>query len=158
MSILSVPVSHPRLSGRALTQYRSTVAIRNIWNAGLLYMVTPPSTKMNGLSPHMMTSGGKYVGAAVLARTSCHSARFVLQAGWPGSLYLANGLLEIGHGESVVALRMTSSRRHSTSLAPSVVFSPNTLLSCLARGSLLYSYRRRSMMLAVSNIAAPFFA
>jgi len=35
----------------------------------------------------MMTSGGKYVGAAVLARTSCHSGSFVLHAGCAGSLY-----------------------------------------------------------------------
>src|SRR5215472_8136101 len=139
ISILSVPVSQPRFSGGALIQYRSTVAIRNIWNVGLLYVVIPPSTKMNGLPPHMMTSGGKYVGAAVLARTSCHSGSFVLHAGCAGSLYLANGLLESGQGESVVAFRITRSSRHSSSFAPSVVSSPNTLFSCFASGSLLYS-------------------
>src|SRR5262249_2905022 len=102
-------------------------------------MVTPPSTKMNGLAPHMMTSGGKYVGAAVLARTSCHSGSFALHAGCAGPLYLENGLLESGQGESFVALRITRARRHSSSCAPSVVSSPNTLFSCFASGSLLYS-------------------
>src|SRR5215468_10374777 len=59
-------------------------------------MVTPPSTKMKDLPPHVMTSGGKYVGAAVLARTSCHNGSFVLHAGCAGSLYFANGLLQSG--------------------------------------------------------------
>src|SRR6478752_4386540 len=111
---------------------------------------------MNDLSPHMITSGGKYVGAAVLARTSCHNGSFVLQAGCAGSLYLANGLLESGQGESVVALRITRSSKHSSSFAPSVVSSPNTLFSCCARGSLSYLYCRRWKMLALSNIAGPF--
>src|SRR2546427_10088416 len=102
-------------------------------------MVTPPSTKMNDLSPHIMTSGGKYVGAAVLARTSCHSGSLVLHAGCAGSLYFANGLLESGHGESVVAFPITRGSRHSSSFAPSVVSSPNTFFNCFASGSLLYS-------------------
>src|SRR5262249_4117571 len=102
-------------------------------------MVTPPSTKMKDLPPHVMTSGGKYVGAAVLARTSCPNGCFVLHAGCAGSLYLANGLLQSGQGESVVAFRITRSSRHSSSFAPSVVSAPNTPFSCFASGSLLYS-------------------
>jgi hypothetical protein len=42
-------------------------------------------------------------------------------------LYLANGLLEIGHGESVVAFRVTGSSRVSISSAPRVVVSPKTM-------------------------------
>src|SRR5262249_4458123 len=120
-------------------------------------MVTPPSTKMNDLPPHVMTSGGKYVGAAVLARTSCHNGSFVLHAGCAGSLYLANGLLQSGHGESVVAFRITRSSRHSSSFAPSVVSSPNTRFTGLRTGWLLYSEPRPRVLLALSNMAAPFF-
>src|SRR5262249_57275813 len=98
-------------------------------------MVTPPSTKMKDLPPHVMTSGGKYVGAAVLARTSCHNGSFVLHAGCAGSLYFANGLVQSGHSESVVAFRITRSSRHSSSFAPRVVSSPNTAFSCFASGS-----------------------
>src|SRR2546426_12669417 len=105
-------------------------------------MVTPPSTKMNDLSPHIMTSGGKYVGASVLARTSCHSGSLVLHAGCAGSLYFANGLLESGHGEAVVAFRMTRSSRHLSSFAPSLVASRDTLFDCFARGWLLDSCLR----------------
>ena len=85
-SICSSPVAQARL-------YGSRVAIRKSWNAGLLYIVTPPSTKTNDLPPPMsITSGGKYVGAAVLARTSCQSGRSRLpELARSGRLYFAPG-------------------------------------------------------------------
>jgi hypothetical protein len=72
---------HLLLPGRQRRWYGSTVAIRKTKKAGLLYIVTPPSTirKAPG-PPAWIASGGKYVGAAVLARTSCQRGRSRLQA------------------------------------------------------------------------------
>src|SRR5262249_49029330 len=98
------PVDQPKL-------YGSTVAIKNSWKAGLLYIVTPPSTKIKCRGPTWTTSGGKYVGAAVLARTSCHSGSWRLQSSKVVALNFAPGLFERGQGESVVALRRISSSR-----------------------------------------------
>src|SRR5260370_31204876 len=124
-------------------------------------MVTPPSTKMKGLPPQVITSGEKYVGAAVLARTSCHSGKFRLFAGCFSSLYFANGLFEIGHGESVVALRITRSSSDLMPGEPSVVSSPNTAFNCSASGELLNfdwnSDVRLEKRPVLSNIRAPFF-
>ena len=50
-------------------------------------------------------------GAAVLARTIFHCGTFRLQSGRVRSLYFAQGLLLMGHAESVVALRVTTTRR-----------------------------------------------
>src|ERR1039457_423282 len=90
--------------------------MRNSRNAGLLYGVMPPSTNTNVLLgsvlSHCSISGGKYTGAAELARTSCQRGIRRLQSGRPGSLYFASGLLPIGHGESVVTLRVTTRSRH----------------------------------------------
>ena len=47
------------------------------------------------------------MGAAVLARISCHSGKFRLQSLRDLSLYLAKGLLEISQGESVLWFRIT---------------------------------------------------
>src|SRR6266850_5714633 len=101
-SIVCSPTGQHRL-------YGAMVAMRNNWKAGLLYIVTPPSTNMNCWSPTWIGCGGKYVGAAVLARTSCQSSRSRLQSPSVRALYLASGLLETGHGESVVAFRITRS-------------------------------------------------
>src|SRR5215212_10945166 len=110
--LVPVPIETTSISSRPVghwSAYGSIVAMRNRRKAGLLYIVTPPSTMRNGLDPPASTaSGGKYVGAAVDARTSCQSGRSRLQAR-PVSrrdarLYFAFGLFESGHGESVVAL------------------------------------------------------
>ena len=91
-------------------------------------MVTPPSTKMKSLGPICTTSGGKYVGAAVLARTSRQSGSSRLQSGRAGSLYLAYGLLDTGQGESVVALRRTTMSRVRSLSEPSLVVGADHLL------------------------------
>src|SRR4051812_48625526 len=96
MSInLSVPTGQLRL-------YGSTVAMRKTRKAGLLYIVTAPSTIRNGAEPPAsISSGGKYVGAAVLARTNCHSGRSRLRAlpcaRRSSRLYVAYGLFDSGH-------------------------------------------------------------
>src|SRR5690242_18472410 len=73
------------------SRYAGSVAMRYNRNAGLLYGVTPPSTKTNvpeGFEGfHCRVSGGKYTGAAVLARTSCQSGIFRLQSWRARSLY-----------------------------------------------------------------------
>src|SRR5216117_777998 len=115
---------------------------------------------MKGLPPTVITSGEKKVGAAVLARTNCHSGNSRLFAGCALSLYLANGLFETGHGESVVALRITRSSSDLILAEPSVVSSPKTPLSCLASGELLNFDWKIDVRLenspVLSNIAAPF--
>src|SRR5215475_6571503 len=102
--------------------------------------------------PHGTCSGGKYVGAAVLARTSRQSGRSRLQSSRLRSLYLACGLLEIGHGESVVALRMTiinsvlspaEPKRGSSGPFPSPVALWNSVRSFSASGSSSNLYSRR---------------
>jgi hypothetical protein len=88
------------------------------------------------------TSGGKKVGAAVLARTSCHSGRRKLLSFRPVWLYFANGLLLIGQGESVLAFRITiiSSVRKpglpSVGSPPSAL--PSSVCSIFASGSSSY--------------------
>src|SRR5450755_1317597 len=67
-----------------------------------------------------ITSGGKKTGAAVLARTSCQSGRFRLQSFWSRRLNFAFGLFEMGHGESVDALRITISSSVRSLSVPSV--------------------------------------
>src|SRR5947209_202545 len=113
-SILSSPVSH-------LHWYGFAVAMRKRRKAGLLYIVTPPSTNTKRCAPTSTISGGKYVGAAVLARTNCQSGRSALQSGRPRALYFAKGLLLIGHGESVVTFRITMSRSVLSAAVPSVI-------------------------------------
>src|SRR5262245_759177 len=89
--------------------------MRAMRKAGVLYAVVPPSTKTKDSdgSPafHSITSGGKNTGAAVLARTIFHWGMHRLQSGRSGPLYFAQGLLLIGHAESVVALRVTTTSR-----------------------------------------------
>src|SRR5688572_22295280 len=101
-------------------------------------MVTPPSTKIKSLRPTVTTSGGKKTGAAVLARTNCHNGKFRLQSFRARSLYLANGLFEIGHGESVVALRIIIINTLRSFGSPSSVVSPSSDFSFLARLSSSY--------------------
>src|SRR5437868_5425255 len=113
------------------------------WKAELLYIVTPPSTKMKSWSM-WITSGGKYVGAAVLARTSCQTGNFRLQPGRVRSLYFAAGLLVNGHGESVVALRSTIMSNVCSLSEPSVVSSPITSRSISVSLSLSNFVRKRS--------------
>src|ERR1044072_6796474 len=102
--------------------------MRAIRNAGLFEGVRPPSSKRNALegsfSSHCTTSGGKNTGAAVLARTSCQSGIWLFRSGRLGSLYFALGLLLMGHGESVVTLRVTTSNKHFSSSEASVVSAP----------------------------------
>src|SRR5882672_551463 len=100
--------------------------MRAIRNAGLLYEVVPPSTNTNALLASFgsqgITSGLKYTGAAVLARTSCHSLICRLESASARSLYFAKGFELTGHAESVVALRVTTSssvcRYFGSSVAP----------------------------------------
>src|ERR1044071_5339877 len=109
--------------------------------AGLLYGVKPPSSNrkafVGSFGSHCTTSGGKKTGAAVLARTSCQSGICEFRSGRSGALYFANGLLLIGHGESVVTLRVTTNSRHLSESDSSVVFAPKTSLSFSVSGSLL---------------------
>src|SRR5215208_1656166 len=110
--------------------------MRNSRNAGLLYGVVPPSTKTKDFSglfgSHSTTSGGKNTGAAVLARTSFQSGMSRLQSARSGSLYLANGLELIGHAESVVALRVTTTSTQRRCSGRRVVSSSKVALSVLA--------------------------
>src|SRR5436305_3590205 len=107
--------------------------------AGLLYGVAAPWTKTKvfegSLGSHGRTSGGKKIGAAVLARTSCQRGICKLQSLRSRWLYLASGLLETGQGESVVTLRVTARKRQQRSSGARVVFSPKVFCSSLARGS-----------------------
>src|ERR1044072_9785036 len=90
--------------------------MRAIRKAGLLYGVSPPSSKRKAFDgssgSHCTTSGGKNTGAAVLARTSCQSGICVFRSARSGALYFAYGLVLMGQGESVVTLRVTTSNRH----------------------------------------------
>ena len=70
-----------------------------------------------------------------------------------GRLYIAAGLLEIGHGESVVALRMTISSNVRSWSLPRVVPSPSSFRSRWARWSSSYLYRNRLNSLAWSNMS-----
>ena len=112
------------------------------------------------------TSGGKKVGAAVLARSSCHKGRCRLQSLRCGWLYLARGLLHTGHGESVLWLRITIISRLRRPVLPSVAWGTSRLVRCFkalsracckvsASGSLSYLYCRRLKIEALSNICAP---
>src|SRR6476660_6721337 len=122
--------------------------MRKSRNAGLLYGVVPPSTKANAFSSsfgsHLMISGGKKTGAAVLARTSCQSGIRRLQSERPGSLYLADGLLLIGHAESVVAFRVTTTRRQARLAGARSVSAPNVRRSVCASSPSPYSDSHRS--------------
>src|ERR1044072_1330177 len=115
--------------------------MRAIRNAGLLYGVRPPSSNMKALEgsfgSHCTTSGGKNTGAALLARTGCQRGIFLLSSGRSGALYFAYGLLLMGHGESVVTLRVTTSNKHLSLSELSVVSAPKTSLSFSVSGSLL---------------------
>ena len=71
----------------------------------------------------------------MLALTSCHNGIFRLQSARPISLYLASGLLLIGHGESVVTFFVTTSRRHFRLFGPRFVLGPNTCCSFAFNGS-----------------------
>ena len=93
---------------------------------------------MPAFSPKFTTSGGKNVGAAVLARTSCQSGKFRLQSPRVNWLYLAPGLFVSGQGESVVALRITIISSVRSFGLPSVVSAPNSWRSLCASGSSLY--------------------
>src|SRR5262249_61522692 len=66
---------------------------------------------MNSCSPTFTTSGGKYVGAAVLPRTSCHKGMFRLLSFRSGALYFAAGLFVTGQGGTVVGLRKTTIKK-----------------------------------------------
>src|SRR5437660_484074 len=95
------------------------------------------------------------MGAAVLARTSCQSGIQRLQSGRDGPLYFANGLLLMGHGESVETLRVTTSRRHLRLSGKRFVSSPNVFFSSSANGCDSYRCRSRKRMNDLSNIAGP---
>src|SRR5215831_10157401 len=97
------------------------------------------------------------MGAAVLARTSCQSGIQRLQSPRCGRLYWAKGLLLIGHGESVVTLRDTTSKRHLRYSGKSVVFVPKVFCNSLASGCDSYKWRSRKRMNDLSNIAGPVF-
>src|SRR5450759_3660219 len=95
------------------------------------------------------------MGAAVLARMSCQSGMRRLQSSRSRSLYLANGLLLMGHGESVVMLRVTMRSNDSRFLGRRFVFGPKTVLSWSASMSDLNLVFQRNMRAAESNIALP---
>src|SRR5215475_1504109 len=107
-------------------------------NAGQLYAVVPPSTNTNdffsSLGSQAILSGGKYTGAAVLARTIFHCGILRLQSGRVGSLYFAQGLLLSGHAESVVAFRVTMTSRVSRFAGDRSCGSWNTSRSWSSRG------------------------
>src|SRR5688500_5341703 len=92
--------------------------------AGLLYGVTPPSWNRNVWLPNVAVSGGKNVGAAVLARTTCQSGRSRLQSGRDRSLYLPFEQFESGHGESVDAFCRTQRSSVRKRSPPNVVSGP----------------------------------
>ena len=81
---MPVPTLTSRSSSRPVGQprwYAGSVAIRTSWSAGLLSVVTAPSLNTNVWPPTSTSSGTKNVGAAELARTSCHSGRSRLEPG-----------------------------------------------------------------------------
>src|SRR5262252_5293376 len=130
-------------------------------SVGLLNGVMPPSTNRNECSPSCISSGSKYVGAAVLARSSCQIGIFKLQSGSDGSLKLAFGLLLIGQGEPVEAFRMTISRRVSSRLDPrsagSLPSAPSQNLRANSRamGSDRYFLFQRLYQCSFANISGP---
>ena len=129
--------------------------MRKSTKAGLLYGVTPPSTKRKVFFPSFTVSGGKYTGAAVLARTSCHRGSRRLESSRARSLYFAPGLFDTGQGESVVAFRITTISSVVSLSLPSVVSAPKTSWSIAARRSSSYLYRKRWIRLALSNMVLP---
>src|ERR1035438_3503707 len=147
------------------SRYADSVAMRYSRNAGSLCEVTPPSTNTKDFAgsdaSHASTSGGKKIGAAVLARASCHKGTFRLQSLRVGSLYLASGFVLTGHGESVVKFFVTTSKRHrrlfslGTSAGSKVVSWPNTSCNLVFSGSAVYRHCNRCIRCAVSNICFP---
>jgi hypothetical protein len=135
------------------------VAIRNRRKEGLLYTVVPPSTNTNDFSgsfgSQWITSGGKNTGAAVLARTICHSGMRRLQSGRSGSLYLAKGLLLIGQAESVVVFRVTTTRRQARASGLRSVSLPNVVCSFSTRPPSTYRLFHRAKMLRLVNASWP---
>src|SRR5450631_4534376 len=101
---------------RQLSRYAGSVAMRYSKKPGLLWEVIPPSTNTKVLAGSVgsqaRTSGGKKIGAAVLALMSCQSGILKLQSLRLRSLYLASGLVLTGQGESVVKFFVTASNRH----------------------------------------------
>src|SRR5215217_4587098 len=133
--------------------------MRNSRNAGLLYGVVPPSTKTKDFSgssgSHETTSGGKNTGAALLARTICHSGMFRLQSGRDRSLYVANGLELIGQAESVVALRVTTTSRQRRCSGLRSVSRPNVSRSVSASPPCSYRLFQRTHSLRRENAVSP---
>src|SRR5438045_2018737 len=113
----------------------------------------PPSTKtrtsFGRFELRLTTSGGKNTGAAVLARTSCHSGNRKLQSSRFSSLYLAKGFVLTGQGESVVTFLVTTSSRHLSRFVERSAgrrgFLPswNIFFSVLAKGSSSYKLETR---------------
>src|SRR5690606_14330653 len=87
---------------------------------------------------HWRISGGKKVGAAVLARTNLYKGIFKLQSCRFKALYLAQGLLEIGQGESVLKFMVTINNK-DLNLSDSKLISPppKVFLNSLSNGDLL---------------------
>ena len=133
--------------------------MRYIRKAGLLYAVVPPSTNTNvffgSFASSEMTSGWKYTGAAVLARTICQRGRSRLQSGRALSLYFAQGLLEMGQAESVVAFRVTARNRDRRCCGSSVVVSPKVSWSFRCSGPLAYSDFHRAISARLVNASRP---
>lgn len=150
-----MPTETSSIASRPVAQfslYGAAVAIRNSWKAGVLNAVTPPSTKMCERSPIRTTSGAKKVGAAVLARTSCHRGRSRFEP-LSTRLNVASGLLLRHHGEFVEALRSTSISSVRSRSLPSVVSAPNTARNRDVRRSSRNLYRNRSRHAASVNIS-----
>src|SRR5690606_4946887 len=86
----------PTLTSRSLSaprdhssRYSGRVAISASCNAGLFSVVVAPSLKVYVVpSPSVTRSLEKYVGAAVLARTNCHSGSALFESAAVGLLNL----------------------------------------------------------------------
>src|ERR1043166_985199 len=95
------------------------------------------------------------MGGAVLARSSFPSGMLRWQAGRLLALFLAWGFVLIGQGESVVALRVTTSSRQRSLSEESRVLSPKTRISLASSGPDLYKFLSRRTRLALANISGP---
>src|SRR5947208_17108887 len=81
-------------------------------------------------SASLISSGGKKVGAAVLARSNCQRGKFKLQSGREESLKMAFGLLLTGHAPPVDPFRVTTSSSVRNFFVPNNAGVPSSSANC----------------------------